>query len=167
MNNFTNDKNVSLKNQSFNLIVNSMNNVSNLSPITSLDYYFDWSQIPDIPYNVHMCYMGELNDLSTGADLAMIYINLGCKQLVYECNQYNTSSSSNFIGFLRPERYVTSSYLYAEDITNPPIYISGRPNNNVFTVQILNNLGAAYVPTTGALAPYVINLKFVPANQNE
>lgn len=166
MNNFNNDKNVSLKYESFNLIVNSLNNISVGSPLTSLSFYFDWSQIPNIPYNVHMTYIGELNDLSTGAELAMVYINLGCKPSVYECKQYN-ACSSEFIGFLRPERYVSASFLYAEDTTNPPIYISGRPTNNNFTVEILNNSGTAYTPTTGTLSEYVINLKFVPAFQNE
>lgn len=166
MNNFTNDKNVLLKHESFNLIINSSDTITPANPNTTLNYYFDWSQIPNIPYNVHMTYMGELNDLSTGAEIAMVYINLGCKSSVIECKQYN-ACSSEFIGFLRPERYVSASFLYAEDTTNPPIYISGRPTNNNFTVSIQNNVNSLFTPTTGDLNEYVINLKFVPAYQNE
>jgi hypothetical protein len=158
-----------VENQSFNLIINSLNFHTTSGNNNDLTYYFDWSLIPDIPYNVHMTYVGELNDLSTLAELPLVYINFGTSQSTYEVGKVTTNYSSQFVGFLRAERAVTSSFLYAEDNTNPPIFLSGRPINNLFTVKVFSNNipRTLYNPTSGSLAEYVINLKFVPANLQE
>ena len=47
--------------------------------------------------------------------------------------------------------------------TNQPIYIGSRPNNNQFTVNILNNAGVLYTPSSGAMTNYILVLRFVPA----
>lgn len=159
-----------VENQSFNLMVNSKNYFSSSGDNNNQQYYFDWSLIPDIPYNVHMTYVGELNDLSTLAELPLVYIDFGTSQSTFEVGRVSSNYSSQFVGFLRAERAVTSSFLYAEDNTNPPIFLSGRPINNLFTVKIYSNNEfpkTLYSPTTGTLAEYVMNLKFVPANLSE
>jgi hypothetical protein len=168
---FANSKNTSrvIENQSFNLLINSNNYHTTSGSHNSQEYYFDWSLIPNIPYNVHMTYLGELNDLSTLAELPLVYINFGSSNSTFEAGSTTSSGSSQFVGFIRPERAVTASFLYAEDVTNPPIFLSGRPSNNVFSIQIFNNNASKtlYTPTTGALASYIMNLKFVPANLSE
>jgi hypothetical protein len=168
---FANSKNTSrvVENQSFNLMINSKNYYFSSGDNNDQQYYFDWSLIPDIPYNVHMTYVGELNDLSTLAELPLVYIDFNTSQSTYEVGSVATNYSSQFVGFLRAERAVTSSFLYAEDNTNPPIFLSGRPTNNLFTVKVYNNNvpKTLYTPTTGSLAEYIINLKFVPANLQE
>lgn len=165
---FANSKNSSrvVENQSFNLMINSQNYYFSSGNNNDQQYYFDWSLIPDIPYNVHMTYVGELNDLSTLAELPLVYIDFGTSNSTFEVGKVTTNYSSQFVGFLRAERAVTQSFLYAEDNTNPPIYLSGRPINNLFSVKIYssNIPKTLYTPTTGSLAEYVINLKFVPAN---
>lgn len=168
---FANSKNSSrvVENQSFNLMINSQNYYFSSGNNNDQQYYFDWSLIPNIPYNVHMTYVGELNDLSTLAELPLVYIDFGTSNSTFEVGKVTTNYSSQFVGFLRAERAVTSSFLYAEDNTNPPIYLSGRPINNLFSVKIYssNIPKTLYTPTTGSLAEYVINLKFVPANLSE
>ena len=168
---FIDSKNSSrvVENQSFNLMINSQNYHTTSGGNNDQQYYFDWSLIPDIPYNVHLTYVGELNDLSTLTTLPLVYINFGTSQSTYEVGKVTTNYSSQFVAFLRAERAVTASFLYAEDNTNPPIFLSGRPINNLFDVKIFNNNipRTLYTPTTGALAEYVINLKFVPANLQE
>ena len=154
--------------ESFTVLVNSAEALSNnnaAAPNTSLNYYFDWSILPDQPYQVHFTFLGEINDLSAGNDLAMLYLDFGCgtNNFAVKSGSYG-ANTSNFLGFLRPERLVASSFLYAEDSTNTPIFIKGRPRNNNFTVDILNNASSPtyFVPATGNLAPYAIQLRFIP-----
>ena len=163
-------------NESYTILINSVNyTTSNNGLNSSLNYNFDWSILPDQPYRVHFTYLGEINDLSTGSDIAMIYLNFGCGTNNYVVSTNGYAQTSTFLGYLRPERMVAQSFLYAEDSTNVPIYIKGRPQNNNFTVDILNNANASplttaiqyFTPSTGVLAPYVLQLRFVPINKEE
>lgn len=132
----------------------------------AVTYNVLWEAImPDIPYYLHFSYIGESNNI-LGTTIATVNINFGVNPSVYYAsNAGNTVGGSSFIGIIKPYILSGSSYLLAEDNTNPPVYLAGRPRNNQITVEILNNDNppAPYAPDTGALAQHIIQLRFVPA----
>lgn len=126
-------------------------------------YRIDWSSImPDIPYEVHMTYIGEVNNI-TMATLPMVYIDFGVPPNVFVAANTTTALTSQYVGFLESYLVGASSYLHAEDGTNVPIYLNGRPRNNEFSVRVLSNDGVPF--TAGgatALGEYIMNLIFIP-----
>jgi len=155
-----NDKSIDAL-DSYSVIISTNNYVSSNATFNSLNYAIDWSFLPHQPYNVHFSYLGGVNNL-TGANIANLHINLGTNTKTFLAGNKNTFLNSDFIGVLKPYVLGTNSFLLAEDNTNPPIFISDRPSNNDFTVNILNNDGTLFTPATGNLSEYKLTLKFIP-----
>lgn len=132
----------------------------------NMTYHIQWESImPDIPYYLHYSYIGESNNI-LGTTIATINCDFGCNPSVwYVDNNGNSTAGSNFIGIVKPYILSGNSYLLAEDNTNPPVYLSGRPKNNQITISVLNNDNppTLYAPDTGSLGFYVMQLRFVPA----
>ena len=126
-------------------------------------YNFDWTILPDVPYEVHFTYIGELNNIDY-ATLPMIYIDFNTATQVYEPKQTRGGApTSQYLGFLQTYLVGVSSFLHAEDGTNAPIYLTGRPVNNAFTVRVLNNDGNPFTAAGAtALGEYVLTLNFYP-----
>lgn len=159
MNSF-NDKKIDYL-DSYNVVLSTSSYYSTSGDNNNITYAFDWSVLPDQPYNVHFSYLGGVNNL-TGVNIANLYIDFGANSNTFQAGNNINALNTQFIGVLKPYVLGGSSFLLAEDGTNPPIYISGRPTNNIFTVEVRDNTGALYVPTTGTLAEYRLNLKFIP-----
>lgn len=147
----------------YNVVINSLNAYSKTGVGTEIcGYRFDWSVLPDVKYECHLTYIGELNNIDQ-TKLALVYIDLGVPTNVYEAKTSNSALSSNYIGFLESYLVGASSYLHSEDSTNPPIYLNGRPRVNDFFVRILDNAGQPFTASGGtALGEYIMNLQFVP-----
>ena len=147
----------------YNVIFNSLNAYSKTGTGANIcNFRFDWSKLPDIPYEVHMTYIGEVNNIDD-TTLAMIYIDLGVPPNVFEATYRNAALSSNFIGFMESYIVGANSYLHAEDGTNCPIYINGRPRNNDISIRVINNDGNPYTASGAtALGEYVLTLRFIP-----
>lgn len=125
-------------------------------------FRFDWTVLPDIPYEVHMTYIGEVNNI-TMTTLPMVYCDLGVPPNVYEPRSTVNAVSSTYLGFLEAYLVGASSYLHSEDGTNAPVYINGRPRNTDFVIRVLNNEGNPF--TAGgatALGEYILTLCFIP-----
>lgn len=138
------------------------------NPLTAneVSYTVDWSVMPDQKYKVHMCYMGELNNLD-GTRLAQVYANFGTPTNVYQPLDTTTrlaTQTSQFIGFLEMYLLGANSFLHAEDSTNSPIQINGRPRDDTFTIRVLDNAqpAALFAPTTGNMGDYILTMKFIP-----
>ena len=126
------------------------------------NFRFNWGILPDVPYEVHMTYMGEVNNVDD-TTIAMVYCDLGVPPFVYEARTTTQALSSNFLGFLESYIVGANSFLHAEDGTNAPIYLGGRPRLQEFSVRVLNNDGNPYTASGAtALGEYVICLRFVP-----
>lgn len=151
--------------ESYNVVISTNKYYKTSGDFNSLFYAIDWSFLPEQPYNVHFSYLGGVNNL-TGINIANLYIGFGCNNKTYEAGNTVESLNTTFIGVLKPYVLGTTSFLLAEDNTNPPIYLSSRPRNNVFNVSILNNANGLFVPTSGTLAEYKIVLKFIPVKNN-
>ena len=77
-------------------------------------------------------------------------------------SNYISASTISSLGALRKTASSGSNYyLYSEKVTNPPIYISGRPTNKMFQVQILTDAGNNF--DNSMLGSYVLSLYFEPA----
>lgn len=171
MNRFEND-NSKDKESIYTVVFNSLYGTKiNALTANEVSYTFDWSIMPDQPYKVHMCYMGEVNNLD-GSKLAQVHINFGTpKNVYYAIDTSNRVGAypSNFIGFLEVYLLGASSFLHAEDGTNSPIQILGRPRDDTITIQILDNNqpAALFTPTSGNLGDYILTLKFIPVSSNQ
>lgn len=143
---------------------------TNALTANEVTYNVNWNIIPDQKYKIHMCYMGEVNNLD-GTAIASVYANFGTPTNVYMPLNANTrvaAPTSQFVGFLEMYLLGANSFLHAEDGTNSPIQINGRPQDDSFTIRILNNdnPAALFAPTTGNLGDYILTLKFIPVGSS-
>lgn len=147
----------------YTVVLNSLNASSKPGTGANIcNYRFNWQVLPDQPYEIHMTYIGEVNNIDA-TTLAMVYCDLGVVPNVYEARTTTQALSSNYLGFLESYIVGANSYLHAEDQTNAPIYINGRPRNQEFQVRILNNDGNPFTASGAtALGEYIINLRFIP-----
>ena len=148
----------------YTIILNSVNAASQTGVGSELcTYRFDWGAVlPDQPYEVHMTYIGEVNNISM-TTLPMVYIDFGGSPNVFEATASVGAGSSLYVGFLESYLVAANSYLHAEDGTNAPIYLNGRPRNTDFSVKVLSNDGLPFTASGAtALGAYVMNLIFYP-----
>lgn len=147
----------------YTIVLNSLNAASKTGTGANIcNFRFNWQVLPDVPYEVHMTYMGELNNVDA-TTIAMVYCDFGVPPFVYEARTTTQALSSNYIGFLESYIVGANSFLHAEDGTNVPIYLGGRPRNQEFQVRVLNNDGNPFTASGAtALGEYVIALKFIP-----
>ena len=152
--------------ESYNVIISTSSTFGIPTSNNNVDYAIDWSFLPDQPYNVHFTYLGGLNNLD-GSKIANIFVNFGCFNNTYSASNVVATPSSSYLGVLKPYVLGTTSFLLSEDNTNPPIYIGGRPRNNIFNISIRDLTDALFTPVSGSLAGYRLNLKFVAIKNNE
>jgi hypothetical protein len=102
-------------------------------------YYFDWSILQNSKYKMTAVFSSGLADMTSLADIAMLEVQLG-QSTVYSVNATQTrASTTNCIGFLIPNATTTSTFMYGDITTIPPLYLSNRPNTNDFSVKIMTN----------------------------
>lgn len=162
-----------------NVVLNSNNALSG-SATNDATYYVDWSAIlENKPYKLHFTYIGGRNTIQgLNNKLAQVFVNFG--NTFNYANKNNTMPSqgamtSQFLGFLQPTVFVGASnydYLQALDSTNVPTYLTNRPMNNTFKVQIYDSqatpalwLDEAATPVVPA--PYILVLSFREIDTNE
>ena len=104
---------------------------------TLAKYNFDWGVLPDKPYHVSFSFITDNVNISSYQEIAVLTANLG------QTNSFRTDyfspngTSTQFLGGLIP--YVTgnnTSFLFANQTTNAPIYFKSRPQNNQFDIGI-------------------------------
>ena len=139
---------------------------TNALTANEVSFSVDWSVIPNQKYKIHMSYMGEVNNLD-GSKVAQVFGNFGTPTNVYyplDSTTRPAAPTSQFIGFLEMYLLGASAFLHAEDGTNSPIQINGRPTDDTFTLRILDNAqpAALFTPASGNLGDYILTLKFIP-----
>ena len=146
-------------NKIYNIVLQS-NIAANTS--TSNEYYFyDWSQIPDVPYIVTFSFVSGVMTTTGAIYVASLYVDLSqpYNQLAMAQKTTPYYNRASFLGNLTCNSpSITSNFLYATTTSNPPTYLNGRPYNNNFLVEIHSTPIADYAPPTG---PYclIISLK--------
>jgi hypothetical protein len=123
-------------------------------------YTYDWGSIPNVPYYVSFVFVSCSIAMVSTVTTASLYVDLS--QVNNQLATSSTASSNNtgmFLGNLRFLGTGATNVLYADTITNPPTYINGRPNNNLFTVHIHGNPSTDFTSS----GPYSLVLSFLEA----
>ena len=153
------------KNRIYNFCLNS--NFGGATPATSSTFFIDWSVLPEGEYKVSFTFTSAI----TGTDLgnttnAVIYLDLGqASQSIIEPSAALSANTyrGGFLGCLRQTSYSIAAdyvtFLYADTITNPPVYILTRPRNNNISVDI--HTGSTTTTTNFTpIGAYVLTLSF-------
>ena len=114
-------------------------------------FFYDWTQIPDVPYHVTFSFMSATIALTSAAQIASLYIDLSQSYNQLATGQTGTQSAyrGQFLGNLMYEGVAANNFLYAATNTNPPTFLNGRPRNNNFVVEIHNSPTQDYGPAPG------------------
>ncbi len=125
-------------------------------------FFYDWSQIPDVPYLVSFSFASSVNPVTQIAQMAMLYVDLAQSNNQHAKAQSSAQYSyrSQFLGNLMYAVVGNNNYLYAENNTNPPTYLNGRPQSNNFIVEIHSTPTVDFDPYTGT---YCLILSFQEA----
>lgn len=146
--------------KSYNVVLNSTNKISAGASLADCRFGMNWGILPDGEYEVHFTFISKVMNLST-TDIACINVNLGSSN-VFQAGSNTSANTINFIGVAKPYLVNTSAYLLSEDITNPPLFLNGRPRDNYIDVLInANDNITAFTPTTGSMADWVLQLQFI------
>ena len=122
-------------------------------------YFYDWTQIPDVPYLVKFSFMSSTAALTSAGQIASLYVDLSqsYNQLATGQIAAEFAYRGQFLGNLLYLGVAAQNYLYAEVNTNPPTYLNGRPRNNNFIVEVHNSPTVDYAPAPGV---YCLVLSF-------
>ena len=122
-------------------------------------FFYDWSQIPDVPYLVSFSFASSVNPVTQIAQMAMLYVDLAQSnnQTAKPQSSAQYSYRSQFLGNLMYATISGNNYLYAENNTNPPTYLNERPKSNNITVEIRSTLTTYFTPFS---SPYSLILSF-------
>ena len=114
-------------------------------------YFYDWSLIPDVPYYLTFSFASSVGPITQFAQMAMLYVDLAQSnnQLAKPQSSAQFANRSQFLGNLMYAVVGTNNYLYAENNTNPPTYLNGRPQSNNFIVEIHSTPTADFIPFAG------------------
>ena len=153
------------KNRIYNFCLNS--NFGGATPATSSTFFIDWSVLPEGEYKVSFTFTSAITATDLGNTTnAVIYLDLG--QASTSIIEPSAALAANtyrggFLGCLRQTSYSVSAdyvtFLYADTITNPPVYILTRPRNNSVSVDI--HTGSTTTTTNFTpIGAYVLTLSF-------
>lgn len=151
--------------KTYNIILQSV--IGTGASVSNKSYFYDWSQIPNVPYYVTFTYNSSITALAS-SNVALIFLVIGQPYNMIASDQLGliTAYRSDFLGSLyhTPSgSSATNAYLSANLTSNPPIYLDARPKNNNFNVQILAGFDLAY---PNVLANYTLTLCFEECNEN-
>ena len=101
---------------------------------SSETFFYDWSQLPDVPYYVRFSFASSVTTIVRYAQVSMLYVDLSQpnNHLAKPQSSAQYLYMSQFLGYIMYGTTTGNTYLYAENNTNPPTYLNGRPKNNNF-----------------------------------
>ena len=153
------------KNRIYNFCLNS--NFGGNTPATSSTFFVDWSIMPEGEYKVSFTFTSAITATDLGNTTnAVIYLDLG--QASTSIIEPSAALSANtyrggFLGCLRPTSYANATdfvtYLYADTVSNPPVYILNRPRNNNVSVDI-HTSATSTTTNFSPIGAYILTLSF-------
>ena len=126
--------------------------VGNGPNTTSDTFFYDWTQIPDVPYKVIFTFISGIATFAN-TSVPTIFIDLGQSnnQIAMAQNGSNINYNNSFLGSLFYYGSGVNLQLSADVSTNPPTFINSRPKSNNITVEIHRNL-----------APFTADYNYTP-----
>ena len=126
----------------------------------ALSYNVNWDSImPQGAYKMTWSYMSDANSAITDAYVMGLALPLGGNDSF--CVKGNYTGSTTFIGFTELKEFGTTSYyMFANQNTNPPLYLQQRPNQNTILVQHCNGVDTNSTFSNPIPVAYVLTLCF-------
>ena len=160
-----NNNNHITKKRIYNFVLNS--NFGGNTPVTSSSFFVDWSVLPEGEYKVSFTFTSAITSADLGNTTnAVIYLDLGqASQSIIEPSAALSANTyrGGFLECLRQTSYSVSAdyvtFLYADTITNPPVYILTRPRNNNVSVDI-HTSSTTTTTNFSPIGAYVLTLSF-------
>lgn len=120
--------------------------------IRNVGYYYDWSLLPDTRYKLTFNFISS-SHTSTATSVCGLYSDfaqLNTRFALSQTSVANTRLNYSYLGSLRYSLIGASSYLFCDNSSNVELYLERRPQNNNFTVSLINNDAnkTAYSSTT-------------------
>ena len=133
----------------YNVVLQS--EIGDGATLSSDTFFYDWSLIPDVPYYLTFSFASSVGPITQFAQMAMLYIDLAQSnnQLAKPQSSAQFANRSQFLGNLMYAVVAANNYLYAENNTNPPTYLNGRPRSNNFIAEIRSTPTTYFTPFTG------------------
>jgi len=144
----------------YTVVLSSANRVSG-STVSSAQYYFNWSALPEGEFNMSFTFYTNHSTLVAGNEMLLVQAkDLGVVVPSYTAGNTSTSAINNgFLGVVSPWASGTNNYIYAQYLSNCPLYIPHRPTNNIFTINLFLPDGTTSSANT---VNYVMTLVFEP-----
>lgn len=127
----------------------SMESAGNRSKIS---YAVDWSFLPqDKKFKVTTSFCSG-KDVLSGSGVLSLFVYFTASQQVFNADYQIAKYSSNFLSIIRPNMLSTTDVIYsAVPSDNSPIYLCGRPSDNIFLVEI----------KTYGFVPYILGVDYI------
>ena len=123
----------------YNIVCNSANGYG--TDLTKMQFFFDWARLPEGKYHLGVNFVSGLIT-TTNATLCQIFTDLCQTESFFASNPSSTTSQSYSFAYLGTCQFTgtgATNVLILDNNCNMPIYLSHRPQNNMFTVYLLNN----------------------------
>lgn len=157
--------------KTYNIVLNSGVTTENTTVLYSVRFFYDWTKIEKSKYKCSFTFVGSKFQagLPSGV-IGNISIDLGQSNCFIASSNVPTDFTINknytpqYIGscdfastFVSPGTYLTR--FYADEYTNPPIYLDKRPPSNAFTVFVRRNNDTAFdAPLANFAGQYTLTL---------
>lgn len=138
----------------YNIVLNSAYGSTNVD-IRNVSYFYDWSRIPEGRYKLSFSFIASLFT-TTNTTVCNVFTDMCQTNTYFAVNPNNPNSSSmslsyQYLGMLRPTFTGTNQYIYSPNNFNGEIYLNQRPQNNLFSILLLNNDTGKTAYTSGTL----------------
>ena len=144
----------------FNVCCDSSNNYVSQVNGSSTQFYFDWSMVPNGLYKVTFSYMSD-DTTTTLSPVMTLHTDFNSADSSYLAGNGTTSTMTQCLGNLFPDKHGANGYYYAKAVDNPPVYMH-KPNNNFFNVFLRNGLTTtAYSTPTASQYVLIMHFEFV------
>ena len=141
--------------------INLLSNNRTSGTLYDAFFYYDWNTLPDREYIIYVRFM------TSGANLQATLANPSIYMSCFEnANQYNvpgdTHNRNGYMCTLIPDSYYSPSHYETDHDGDNPLFMYGRPNQNIFNVKWLNSdADTEYAPFAGALN-WICTITFKP-----
>ena len=143
----------------YNVVLDSNSEYISFLSNSANSYIVNWDALmPDKAYKVSFSFITS-TEAATDVNLMGIMVDLGCNN-TYVSNDAQSMSTSNFLGFAELKDSTNFHYYYANQTTNPPIYISRRPSTSPLMVQLTNGVNCLSAYSTPYVNMYILTLHF-------
>ena len=114
-------------------------------------FFYDWTQIPDVPYHVTFSFTSSVNPMTQIGQTASLYVDLSqsYNQIATSQTSIQSAYKGQFLGNLLYGVVAANNFLVAGNNTNPPTFLNRRPLSNNFTVEIRSALNVNYTLPSG------------------